>query len=317
MIFLEKILKQIVKRITGKSKLEFDGNTIDFSKPFKKVSFIELFKKDALINDPVGIDQARPLLDTVANLKEQEGPGLAKLMRESLGDAAKVLGAVGSRLLSGLGAVFNLVSLVVITPVVAFYLLRDWDRIVAKIDGWLPRAHAETIREQVGLVDETLAGFVRGQSTVCMLLAVFYAVGLSVLGLPFGAVVGLATGLLSFIPYVGMLSGFAVGLGLAIANFSDPVDIGLVVAVFLVGQVVEGNFLTPKLVGDRVNLHAVWIIFALLAGGALFGFVGILLAVPVAAVIGVLVRFALGRYLQSQLYLTDGTGTAAADRDRA
>lgn len=255
--------------------------------------------------------KARPLIDTVVNMQAQEGVGLGKLLRESMGDAAKVLGAVGSRLLSGLGAVVNIISLLVVTPVVAFYLLRDWDRLIAAVDGWLPRAHAETIREQVRLVDETLAGFLRGQFTVCVLLGLFYAIGLSVLALPFGAIVGLATGLLSFIPYVGMLCGFAVGMGLAVAEFDDPIRIGLVAVVFLVGQFIEGNFLTPKLVGDRVNLHAVWIIFALMAGGALFGFVGILLSVPVAAVIGVLVRFALARYLASPLYLSDNAGANA------
>lgn len=261
--------------------------------------------------------KARPLIDSLLDLQSRETTSIGKVLRESIGDAAKVLGAVGSRLLSGLGTVVNLVSLVVITPVVAFYLLRDWDRLVATVDGWLPRAHAATIREQIRLVDRTLAGFLRGQFTVCLLLGVFYAVGLSVLSLPFGVVVGLATGLLSFIPYVGMLSGFAVGIGLAIANFVDPTDIGLVAGVFVLGQVIEGNFLTPKLVGDRVNLHAVWIIFALMAGGAVFGFVGILLAVPVAAVIGVLVRFTLARYLVSPLYLSDEPLPAAEDEDKA
>lgn len=252
--------------------------------------------------------KARPLVDMVVDMQAKKGEGIEDLVRESMGNAAKVLGAVGSRLLSGLEAVFSLVSLVVITPVVAFYMLRDWDRMVAAIDGWLPRAHAGTIREQARLVDQTLAGFIRGQFTVCLLLGVFYAVGLTALQLPFGVVVGLGTGLVSFIPYVGMLSGFAIGMGIAIASFDAPLSIALVAAVFIAGQIFEGNFLTPKMVGDRVNLHAVWIIFALMAGGAVFGFVGILLAVPVAAVIGVLVRFALSRYLASPLYLADYAG---------
>lgn len=256
--------------------------------------------------------KARPLIDGIADLKNAGEGGLPQFLQQSLGSAAQVLGKVGSRVVSGLGAAANLIALIIVTPVVAFYLLRDWDRIVDAVDGWLPRAHVETIREQFRLIDQTLAGFVRGQFSVCLLLGIFYAIGLSLLDLPFGAVVGLMTGLLSFIPYVGMLSGFAVGLGLAIANFSDPADIGLVIAVFLVGQVIEGNFLTPKLVGDRVNLHAVWILFALMGGGALFGFVGILLAVPVAAVIGVMVRFALDRYLASALY---GVQDASAPED--
>jgi len=261
--------------------------------------------------------KARPLLESIADLKASGAGNLHEVLKDSLGSAAKMLGRVGSRVVSGIGAAANLVALMIVTPVVAFYLLRDWDRLVRAVDDWLPRAHAETIREQFRLIDETLAGFLRGQFSVCLLLGVFYAVGLTALSLPFGAVVGLATGLISFIPYVGMLSGFAVGLGLAIANFDNPVDIGLVVAVFLVGQVIEGNFLTPKLVGDRVNLHAVWILFALMGGAALFGFVGILLAVPVAAVLGVMVRFALKQYLASPLYGAKDNVDDADDRDPA
>ncbi|MCG8543975.1 MAG: AI-2E family transporter, partial [Alphaproteobacteria bacterium] len=134
------------------------------------------------------------------------------------------------------------------------------------------------------------------------LLGAFYGIGLSLVGLQFGLVIGFGTGLVSFVPYFGMLIGFVVGMVLAIVQFDTILPIAMVAAVFGVGQVIEGNFLTPKLVGDRVNLHAVWIIFALLAGGALFGFVGVLLAIPIAAVIGVLVRFSLSRYLDSTLY---------------
>ena len=259
--------------------------------------------------------KARPLIEGVVDLTANNEESFKNMVRESFGGVAKFLGRLGSQLASGIGAIANMVALLIVTPVVAFYLLRDWDKLVSAIDGWLPREHAPTIREQFRLIDETLAGFVRGQFSVCLLLGIFYAIGLTALGLPFGAVVGLATGILSFIPYVGMLAGFGVGLGLAVANFNDPLDIGLVIVVFVVGQVIEGNFLTPKLVGDRVNLHAVWILFALMGGGALFGFVGILLAVPVAAVIGVLVRFALGQYLASPLYGGGATEATPDDRD--
>jgi len=224
-------------------------------------------------------------------------------VKEHLGDVAKIAVNVLGKFAGGLQVTFNIISLFVITPVVAFYLLRDWDEIVARVDSWLPRAHLETIREQARLVDETLAGFLRGQFSVCVLLGLFYGIGLSLVGLEFGLVVGLGTGLVSFVPYFGMLIGFVVGLALAIAQFDSWQPIAMVVGVFVAGQVIEGNFLTPKLVGDRVNLHAVWIMFALLAGGALFGFVGVLLAVPVAAVVGVLVRFSLSQYRRSALYL--------------
>jgi len=220
-------------------------------------------------------------------------------------DAMKWLAAAAGRLLTRLEAFANLLSLLVITPVVSFYLLRDWDQMVARIDELLPRAHAETIREQLRQIDKTLAGFVRGQVTVCLILGAFYGVGLTLVGLDFGFIIGIVTGLVSFVPFFGMLFGFVVGMAVAIAQFDSWLSIGLVAGVFAIGQVIEGNFLTPKLVGERVGLHPAWVIFGLLAGGALFGFVGLLIAVPLAAVAGVLVRFAVDRYLKSPLYLHD------------
>jgi predicted PurR-regulated permease PerM len=210
-------------------------------------------------------------------------------------------------------ALASLLSLVFITPVVTFYLLRDWDLLVDRIDGLLPRQHAAVIRTQIAEIDRTLAGFARGQAMVCLTLAIYYATSLALIGLPFGIVVGLAAGLLTFIPYVGAATGFVASMAIALAQFDDWQSIGLVGGVFLVGQVLEGNFLTPKLVGDRVGLHPVWIIFALLSGGALFGFLGLLLAVPTAAGLGVLVRFAIAGYLESSLY----RGPATAIRDSA
>jgi len=208
--------------------------------------------------------------------------------------------------LSGGAAVANTLSLIVITPVVTFYLLRDWDRISKTVDGWLPRAHASTIRELSGEVDRTLAGFLRGQGTVCLLLGIFYAAGLSAAGLEFGLIVGLVAGLLSFIPFVGSIVGLLLAVGLAFAQFDDWLRIAIVAAIFFAGQALEGNILTPRLVGRSVGLHPVWVIFAILAGGALFGFVGVLLAVPAAAVVGVGTRFALDRYLESPYYDAGG-----------
>ncbi|HAA93466.1 MAG: AI-2E family transporter [Rhodospirillaceae bacterium] len=238
----------------------------------------------------------------MAHLDVGSDQEIKELFSQHIGDAAAIAGRFVIRLLSGLEAAFNVISIIAITPVVAFYLLRDWDRIINQIDGYLPISQRDTIREQAGLVDQTLSGFVRGQFTVCLLLGIYYAIGLSVIGLDFGLILGLGTGLISFVPYFGMLAGVVVGLGIAIAQFDTYGPIVAVGAVFAVGQIVEGNFVTPKLVGDRVGLHAVWIIFALMAGGALFGFLGVLLAVPIASVIGVMVRFALDRYLASPLY---------------
>lgn len=204
--------------------------------------------------------------------------------------------------LSGGVAIVDVLSVLLITPVVAFYLLRDWDKLVGTVDGWLPRPHAETIREQAREVDTTLAGFVRGQASVCVALGLFYALALSLVGLDFGLIIGLFSGLLSFIPYVGSLVGFVSSVGVAFFQYDELWRVGLVAGIFILGQAVEGNVLTPKLVGDKVGLHPVWIMFALLAAGSLFGFVGVLLAVPVAAVIGVLVRFGLRQYMASPIY---------------
>lgn len=252
------------------------------------------------------------LLDT---LKAHLDPAMLDRVREAVqGSAGRIVGwatdAVG-RLVSGGVALVNVLSLVVITPVVAFYLLRDWDRLIAKVDSWLPRDHADTIRDLAREVDTTLAGFLRGQGTVCLVLGLFYAIGLSIVGLDFGLVVGLMAGFLSFIPMVGSTLGLIASVGLAAVQFGDWIMVAVVAAIFLVGQAIEGNVLTPKLVGERVRLHPVWVIFGLLAGGALFGFVGVLLAVPVAAVIGVGARFALSRYMTSPYYR--GAGADAED----
>ncbi len=247
--------------------------------------------------DLLALVQAQLSDADIARLRDAVG-GLA-------GGAVTWLGGVATQIWAGGLALINLLSMIVITPIVTFYLLRDWDRILERLDHWLPRRQRDTIREQLGEIDRTLAGFARGQAIVCLGLGVFYGIGLTAVGLEFGLIVGLGTGLISFVPYFGMLTGLVVGIGLAFAQFDAWLPIAGVAAVFAVGQIVEGNIVTPKLVGDRVGLHPVWMIFALLAGGALFGFVGVLLSVPAAATIGVLLRFGLARYLASPLYGDD------------
>ncbi|GAB3457125.1 AI-2E family transporter [Insolitispirillum peregrinum] len=233
-----------------------------------------------------------------------------------VGDAASWgLRVVKSVLTSSL-ALINILSLLVVTPVVAFYLLRDWDRMVGKVDSWLPRHHVATVRSLASEINEMLAGFVRGQATVCLALGSIYAIGLSLVGLDLGLVVGLGAGMASVVPYVGAISGLVISLGLALAQFSDTLHVVLVAVVFAIGQFLEGNVLSPLLVGERIGLHPVWLIFALLAGAALFGFVGLLLAVPVAAVIGVLIRHFLARYLASPLYHGGVPPDTAAADDR-
>ena len=202
---------------------------------------------------------------------------------------------------------------IVVVPVVAFYMLLDWDRMISKIDGWLPRDHRPVIRKLADDIDTALAGFVRGQVSVCLILGTFYSVALMAAGLQFGLIVGAIAGLVTFIPYVGALMGGVLAIGLALYQFwGDWLQIGLVAGIFAVGQFLEGNIVTPKLVGKSVGLHPLWLIFALSAFGSLFGFTGMLVAVPVAAAIGVLVRFAIGQYLDSKLY-SGHAGTSAAE----
>ena len=234
----------------------------------------------------------------------KSGTDIQGSVTELAGRAAGWIVTLLSSVLSGGMALINLVSLLVVTPIVAFYLLEDWDVMVAKVDSWLPRDHAQTVRSLAQDINEALAGFIRGQGTVCLLLGSFYAVGLSLAGLKFGLAIGILAGFLTFIPYAGAIIGGVLAIGVGLVQFwPDLTSILLIVGIFAAGQFIEGNILSPKLVGHRVGLHPVWLMFALFAFGYLFGFVGLLLAVPMAAAAGVLVRFALGQYLRSKLYL--------------
>lgn len=234
----------------------------------------------------------------------QSGADVQGSVTQFAGKAAEWILSVLKTVLSGGLALVNLVSLIVVTPIVTFYLLVDWDDMIEAVDGWVPREHAETVRALGREVNTAMAGFIRGQGTVCLLLGFFYAVALSFAGLKFGLAIGLLAGALTFIPYAGALIGGVLAIGVALVQFwPDVWSIALVAAIFGLGQFLEGNFLSPKLVGKSVGLHPVWLMFALFAFGYSFGFVGLLLAVPLAAAAGVLVRFGLKQYLSSRLYL--------------
>lgn len=225
--------------------------------------------------------------------------GLNSLLKSGVGFLSTIFQSIWT---SGV-ALFGVASLLVVTPVVAFYMLLDWDRMVAVVDAWIPRDHVQTVRQLATEINAATAGFVRGQGTLCLVLGVMYAVGLTAIGLNFGILIGLFAGLISFIPYVGSLVGLFLSVGVAFVQFwPDWIWIAATAAIFFLGQFIEGNILQPRLVGKSVGLHPVWLMFALFAFGALFGFVGLLIAVPAAAAIGVLVRFALSRYLASPLY---------------
>lgn len=235
-------------------------------------------------------------------------------------DAAGWLATFAGQLLSSGLALVGLLSLLVVTPVVAFYLLIDWDNIVVKVDSWLPLDHRDDIRNIFADIDRAMAGFVRGQSLVSLFLGSFYAIGLTIAGLDFGLLIGVISGLISFIPYVGSIVGFIAAVGMALAQtWPDPnfTFIAIIAGIFGVGQFLEGNIISPRLVGNSVGLHPVWLMFALFAFGYMFGFVGMLIAVPVAAAMGVVLRFLLKRYLQSPLYRGLAGGAEKQDPPKA
>lgn len=243
------------------------------------------------------------------------------ILRKTLADIAGFIQSKGATLAQGIVSsamsVLSAVIFIVVVPVVAFYMLLDWDRMVARIDELLPRDHAPVLRRLAVEIDRVLAGFVRGQLSVCLVLGTYYSVALMLAGLEFGLVVGAIAGAITFIPYVGAIIGGVLAIGLALFQFwGDWVSIGIIAAIFAAGQFIEGNILTPKLVGKSVGLHPIWLLLALSAFGSLFGFVGMLVAVPVAASIGVLTRFASERYRASLLY-RGIAGRIPEDEDQA
>lgn len=242
-------------------------------------------------------------------------------IRQTLAEIGTTIQARGGELAQGLlSSALGLISalvFVLVVPVVTFYLLMDWDRMVARIDALLPLDHAPIIRKLSREINVVLAAFVRGQLSVCLALGTFYSVALMIAGLQFGLIVGAIAGAITFIPYIGSLVGGALAIGLALYQFwGEWLSIGLIAAIFAAGQFIEGNILTPKLVGKSVGLHPVWLLFALSAFGSTFGFVGMLIAVPMAASIGVLTRFGIAQYHDSLLY-QGIAGRIPEDEDQA
>jgi predicted PurR-regulated permease PerM len=229
---------------------------------------------------------------------------LQKSIGDFVGQGAQWLINAAKSLVSGGAAVFNFFSLLVITPVVAFYILIDWDRMIVKIDSWLPLEHRDQLRVIAREIDQALAGFVRGQSLVCLFLGLWYGIGLTLVGLDFGLLIGVIAGVLSFVPYVGSLVALVLSIGVSLVQGWPSIKLFLLAtAVVVSGQFLEGYVISPKLVGESIGLHPVWLMFALLAFGQLFGFVGLVVAVPTAAAIGVVVRHLIGLYLSSPFYL--------------
>ncbi|MGY6549386.1 MAG: AI-2E family transporter [Roseinatronobacter sp.] len=236
-----------------------------------------------------------------------QGAAVEETMRETMGTMGEAIRDRGAALAEGvwrsMSSLISAMIFLVVAPVVAFYLLLDWPRVVAGVDDLLPRHHAPVIRNLAREIDEAIAGFVRGQVTVCLILAAYYATTLGLVGLNFGLAIGVVAGLISFIPYIGALVGGALAIGVALWQFwGMPAHILMVVAVFGIGQILEGNVLVPRIVGNSIKLHPVWLLFAVSCFGMLFGFTGMLIAVPLAASVGVLVRFGLAQYRASPLY---------------
>lgn len=262
---------------------------------------------DFLINLPEYIENFGAKLKVGVVKLQEYFPVIAMDNKEDLmrnfGESVKPLAKLLQKLISNGFALVNVISLLLISPIVTFYMLRDWHGFTGRIFDLVPRKHKKNVEDGVKAVDRIISGYLRGQALVCVILGSFYSFGLWLVGLNLGVLVGFIAGIISFIPYVGSISGFLMAMVLVVTQYGTWPKILEVVAVFLIGQFLEGNFLTPKLVGENIGLHPVWVMFALLAGGALLGLLGMIIAVPLAAIIGVLLRFLINHYKQSQIYL--------------
>lgn len=239
--------------------------------------------------------EIKPFLDT---LSEQIGTPIdaKKQLMGHVGGALSWGAQLISNIISSSMALATIVSLVFLTPVILFYLLKDWERLVGAVDRHLPKSFQPVVRSSARRVDETLSAYARGQALVCLVLMLLYGTALWAIGLPQGFFVGILTGFLAFIPYVGMLIGMLTSLALCLTQFSTTL-LWSVFIIFFVVNLIESNFISPRLIGERIGLHPVWIIFALLAGGTWLGFLGVLIALPAAAVISVVVRMLLEMYI--------------------
>jgi predicted PurR-regulated permease PerM len=286
------------------------------------VGFVVAFGLLLLIIAPLLARQLSGLIENIpgyvrglqAFVSDPNHPWVKRVVGDNLGgadnsvgdlinEAARYLTTVLATLWTKGQALISIFSLLIVTPVVAFYLTCDWDPMLDSVDRLIPLAQRDTVRGLARQIDATISAYVRGQSGLCLILGSYYAVALTLAGLRFGLLIGVVSGIISFIPYVGSLTAVILSLAIAVAQFfPDWSRILIVIGVVLFGQFLEGNVLAPKLVGHSVGLHPVWLMFALFAFGYLFGFVGLLLAVPLAAAAGVLIRFALRRYVASPLY---------------
>jgi len=239
-----------------------------------------------------------PMLEIPNSLEDIDKDALSDKAGDILNASKNILGNV----LKGGVAIIGFISFIVLIPIIAFYLMIDWPRLTSKVNDLVPEKNKSSVKSILSDIDASLSGFIRGQLSVCFLLGLFYAIGLSLMGLQYGFFIGVAAGVLSIIPYVGSLFGLVAAVGMAFYQFGGWEYPLIAFVIFIVGQLVEGNYLTPKLVGDSVGLHPIWVIFVLMAGGTLLGLLGMMIAVPVAAIIAVLLRHGIKHYKQSSYY---------------
>lgn len=280
--------------------------------PFIQTEFLRLASRIPQYGERI-LAALKPLLEDASHyIEEHDVERLRTFATANLGEGVTWGLKFLVKILTNSIAFANLVSLIVITPIVAFYCLRDWNLIISTIDRWLPRTYEPTIRGIFTDINITIGGFVKGQAFVCLMIGTYYSIALTLAGLDFGIVVGIVIGVMAFIPYVGAFVGFMLSIGIALAQFTEWSSVGVVAGIFAVGQTLEAYLLIPYFVGNRIGLHPVWVLFALLAGGALYGFIGILFALPVGAAMGVLIRYLRDYYFRTPYYLGKMSGSREA-----
>ncbi len=246
---------------------------------------------------------AQPIVENIqTKLGLETTDDLFASIKPHIGKAAETSAGILKHVVSGGAAVVNFTLTFFLTPIVAYFLLKEWPKLTQWIYDLMPRDHEKTLKGLLSEIDKKIGGFVRGQLSVCAVLGVMYAVALVIAGLKYGFFIGLMAGALSIIPLVGSGIGLLVSVMVAWFQTGDIMFVGIIAAIFFIGQIIEGNILTPKLVGDSVGLHPLWVLFSLMAGGALLGILGMLIAVPVTAVAGVLIGFFIIKYKDSSFY---------------
>jgi len=314
-VVIAYLLNPLVKRFSTKGVKRTTSSALIISVFFILVAVVLIFVSPIIAKESADLIKALPsyldrLIYLIQPYTERFQTTLGEnyivdakvFLKENISKILSVSGGIAGHVAAGGQAVIGGVTTLVLTPLVAFYMMREWPVIIEWVENLIPRNQEKMIQDLIQQIDGKLAGFIRGQLTVAFLLGVIYAIALTVAGLDYGFLIGISAGVLSIIPMVGSTLGLLVSVTVAWFQAGDIQYVLIIGAIFFAGQVVEGNILSPKLLGDSVGLHPLWILFALMAGGSLLGILGMLIAVPVAAVIGVLLNFAIAQYKDSPVY---------------